>query len=118
MIWDKDNYLVIDCHGQILGKIIQKVCTLIRGLDSVMYHPSKVYYQGKCVKLINVLKIKSIDPYRKVYSHTRFGGGFKSIFAKDLLLKNPQKYIKRAIKGQLPKNKSSHYLLKKVRVYS
>lgn len=86
-------------------------------MDTINYHPTAVKRQGKCVKLINVRYLKPIDPYRKVYSHTRYGGGFKVKFAKDILKKDPVKYIKKVIKGQLPKTSSRYYLLKRVRIY-
>ena len=110
---------VLDCTGLSYGKVLEQTATWIRGLDSLDYHTSHLIERGcPAVKLLNIDKVKPIDPFRKVFRHSGYASGFKVHFAKDLLQKNPIKLFKKSLAGYLPKNKSSRHLIKRVKVFA
>ena len=51
-------------------------------------------------------------------AHSGYPGGIKKINFKDLLEKDPEKVLRRSIKGMLPKNKLNRQIIKKLKVYS
>ena len=52
------------------------------------------------------------------YRHTGYPGGLKEINLRDQLAKHPDRVIKAAVKGMLPKNTHGRNLLKKLKVYA
>ena len=49
------------------------------------------------------------------YSHSGYSGGLKEIRAKDLRSKHPERLMRFAVKGMLPKNKLGRKMLKKLK---
>jgi large subunit ribosomal protein L13 len=110
---------VVDAEGQILGRLASRVAKLLTGKDKPIYTP--FLDTGDHVIIVNAGKVrltgkKATD---KLYSrHTGYPGGLRQISAGDLLAKNPEKLIREAVNGMLPKSKLGRALRKKLRVYS
>ena len=51
------------------------------------------------------------------YSHSQYPGGLKTEVLKDLLDKEPEEAIRRAVWGMIPKNKLGRQVFKKLKVY-
>jgi len=109
---------VVDAEGQILGRLATRVAKLLTGKDKPIYTP--FLDTGDHVIIVNAEKVrltgtKATDKlYRR---HTGFPGGLREISAGDLLAKNPEKLIREAVNGMLPKSKLGRALRKKLRVY-
>ncbi len=76
---------------------------------------------GGFVIAVNASKIKltgkKLD--EKLYQwHTGFPGGLKTMKAKELLAKSPERLVKIGVWGMLPKNTLSRHILKKLKVYA
>jgi large subunit ribosomal protein L13 len=55
---------------------------------------------------------------QKGYHHyTGYPGGLKSRSARDIRAEDPERMIREAVKGMLPKNRLARQLIKKLRVY-
>ena len=52
------------------------------------------------------------------YRHTGYPGGLKSINARNLLRRKPQRVLEHAVKGMLPKNRLGRKMFKKLKVYA
>ena len=52
------------------------------------------------------------------YRHTGYPGGLKAINLRDLLAKNPEQVIQKAVWGMLPHNRMGRHLMRKLRVYA
>jgi len=109
---------VVDAEGQILGRLATRVAKLLTGKDKPIYTP--FLDTGDHVIIVNAEKVrltgkKATDKlYRR---HTGLPGGLREISAGDLLAKNPEKLIREAVNGMLPKSKLGRALRKKLRVY-
>ena len=55
---------------------------------------------------------------KKYYHHTGYPGGIKEINLRDQLEKHPERVIKSAVKGMLPKTTQGRNLLKRMKVFS
>ena len=53
----------------------------------------------------------------KIYWHSQYPGGLKSVTRGQMLRKTPERLIMRTVKGMLPHNTIGAHMLKKLRVY-
>ena len=108
----------MDATNKVLGRLATRVARVLCGKHRPHYSP----YQdtGDFVVVTNADKIlltgnKGED---KVYHrHTGYPGGLKSVRAKDLAVKYPERLIEAAVRGMLPKSKLGRKQLKKLKVY-
>jgi large subunit ribosomal protein L13 len=113
------NWRVIDANGKVLGRMATEIADILRGKDKAYFTPHTD--SGDYVVVINASKVvltgnKMED---KEYAHyTGWIGGRKVTTAKELMAKHPDRIITLAVKGMLPKNILSRYLLRKLRVYA
>ena len=110
---------VVDAEGQILGRLASRVARLLTGKDKPIYTP--FLDTGDHVIIVNAQKVrltgkKATD--KLYHRHTGYPGGLREISAGDLLAKNPEKLVREAVNGMLPKSKLGRALRKKLRVYS
>jgi large subunit ribosomal protein L13 len=75
---------------------------------------------GDYVVVINAEKVRVTGNKAKdkmYYSHSGYPGGLKSIPFENLIDKSPEKIIKLAVKGMLPKTPLGRSMFKKLKVY-
>lgn len=115
----KKGWHVIDATDKIVGRLATEVTTILRGKHRPQF--TKHVDTGDFVIVTNAEKMRFTGkkPTQKLYQkHTGYVGGVKSISAKDLLKKNPEELLKRAVWGMLPKNALSKKILMKLKVYA
>jgi large subunit ribosomal protein L13 len=115
---ERPKWRVIDAKGKVLGRMATEIADILRGKDKPYFTPHTD--SGEYVVVINasevVLTGKKMED--KEYAHyTGWIGGRKVTTAKELLNKHPDRVITLAVKGMLPKNILSRYLMRKLRVY-
>ena len=114
----RQEWWVVDATNKVLGRLATRVARVLCG----KHRPHYLAYQdtGDFVVVTNAEKIlltgtKGED---KVYHrHTGYPGGLKSVRAKDLAVKYPERLIEAAVRGMLPKSKLGRKQLKKLKVY-
>ncbi|MDU5963433.1 MAG: 50S ribosomal protein L13, partial [Dermabacter sp.] len=76
---------------------------------------------GDFVIIINAEKValtgKKLEQ-KLAYRHSGYPGGLRATRYAELLEKNPERAIEKAVKGMLPKNKLATQQLKKLKVYA
>lgn len=112
------SWYVVDAEGRTLGRLASKIATILRGKHKPIYSPSVDC--GDFVIVINAEKITVTG--RKMeqkiyYHHSMYPGGLSEITLKDQLQKHPDRVIKSAVKGMLPKNILGRQMLRKMKVY-
>ena len=112
------EWLVIDAAGQTLGRLATVIASLLRGKHKVNYATN--IDMGDFVVVINASKIvvtgNRLDDkmYRR---HTGYPGGLVEIPLRTMLDKHPDRVIRYAVKGMLPKTKLGRKMLNKLKVY-
>jgi large subunit ribosomal protein L13 len=109
---------VVDAEGKILGRLAARVARLLTGKDKPIYTP--FLDTGDHVIVVNADKVRLTGKKLtdKMYRHhTGYPGGLRQISAGDLMEKNPEKVIREAVIGMLPKTKLGRAMRKKLRVY-
>tara|TARA_R110001583_G_scaffold38171_5_gene123378 strand:- start:591 stop:1046 length:456 start_codon:yes stop_codon:yes gene_type:complete len=113
------EWLLVDAEGETLGRMASKVAYLLRGKHKPSFTPHVDC--GDNVVIINAEKIvlsgnKWSD---KTYlRYTGYPGGQRSTSVKQLLEKNPEGILEKAIKGMLPKNRLGAELFRNLKVYA
>ena len=113
------KWYLIDCSGKKLGRLSVQIANILRGKNKPEYTPNSDV--GDFVVLINAERIeisgnKSKD---KIYfKHTGYPGNLKEINFQDLLNKDPEKVLRNAVKGMLPRNRLNRKIINKLKVYS
>jgi large subunit ribosomal protein L13 len=121
MVSEKDirhAWYVVDATDQVLGRLATRVAKVLSG----KHRPKWVPYldTGDFVVVTNAAKIRltgnKLD--EKIYHrHTGYPGGLKSISAKDLQAKSPERVLEAAVRGMLPHTKLGRKQFKKLKVY-
>ncbi|HEY1011272.1 MAG TPA: 50S ribosomal protein L13 [Herpetosiphonaceae bacterium] len=113
------NWLLVDAEDQVLGRLATQVATLLRGKHKPTYTPSMD--NGDFVVIINAEKVRLTGrkaDQKLYYRHTNYPGGLKITPFKVMLQKHPERIIRLAVKGMLPRNRLSRHILLKLKVYA
>jgi large subunit ribosomal protein L13 len=121
MVSEKDirhAWYVVDATDQVLGRLATRVAKVLSG----KHRPNWVPYldTGDFVVVTNAAKIRltgnKLDE-KMYHRHTGYPGGLKSISAKDLQAKSPERVLEAAVRGMLPHTKLGRKQFKKLKVY-
>lgn len=113
------NWLLVDAQGLTLGRMAQAIATRLRGKHKPEY--TAHVDTGDFVVVINADKVKVTGNKAKgkiYYSHSGFPGGLKSMSFEKLQEREPEKIVKLAIKGMLPRTPLGRAMFKKLKVYA
>jgi large subunit ribosomal protein L13 len=113
------QWYVIDAQGQVLGRLAAEVARRLRGKHKPSYTPH--IDTGDYVVVVNADKIRLTSnklEQKMYYHHTGYPGGIKTMNAKTLLQRKPERVLEHAVKGMLPKNRLGRQMYKKLKVYA
>jgi large subunit ribosomal protein L13 len=112
------DWYVVDATDVILGRLASQVATLLRGKHKPTFAPH--VDGGDFVIVINADKVALSGNKRETklaYRHSGYPGGLRSVAYGELLEKNPERAVEKAVRGMLPKNSLAAQQLKKLKVY-
>ena len=103
------DWYVIDATDVVLGRLATQAAILLRGKNKPTYAPHAD--SGNHVIIINADKIALTGTKmgKELYSHSGRPGGLRE--------KNPERIIKNAVKGMLPKNRLAKVQLDRLRIF-
>jgi len=113
------KWLLVDAEGQRLGRLASEVSSILRGKHKPTYTPHAD--TGDYVIVINAEKIELTGNKlqdKKYYRHSGHPGGIKSRTAAEMLDRQPEQVIEKAIRGMLPKGPLGRKMFKKLHVYA
>ena len=110
------GWYLIDAKGQVLGRLSTVVAGLLMGKGKATITPGQD--SGDHVIVINAKDIattgkKDDKPY---FRHTGYPGGLKKATLSELRKTYPDRILKEAIKGMLPKNRLGAAMIKKLHI--
>ncbi len=110
---------VVDGDGMVLGRLATEVAIRLRGKHKAMFAPHMD--TGDFVIVTNAAKVvlTSGKADKKVISrHSGYPGGLRAVRYSELLEKDPQRAVEKAVKGMLPHNSLGRAMVKKLKVYA
>ncbi|HID97056.1 MAG TPA: 50S ribosomal protein L13 [Thermodesulfobacteriaceae bacterium] len=113
------KWYIVDASDMVLGRMATQIASRLRGKHRPDFTPH--LDTGDFIIVVNAAKVKLTG--RKMddkiyYSHSGYLGGMKSMNAREMLEKNPEKVIRLAVKRMLPKNRLARRQLKKLKIYA
>ena len=113
------KWYVVDASGVVLGRLASEVAKVLRGKNKPEFTPH--VDTGDYVIIVNAEKIKvtgkKLDQ-KVYYHHSGYVGGMKETTLKEMLDKHPDRVVKLAVQGMLPKGPLGREMLKKLHVYT
>jgi large subunit ribosomal protein L13 len=109
---------LIDAEGQTLGRLASQIAKVVMGKHKPTYTPH--VDTGDFVVVINASKIKVTGTRlvdKKYYSHSLHNGGLRTVPLNELLVKDPERVIRQAVWGMIPKGPLGRKMIKKLKVY-
>jgi large subunit ribosomal protein L13 len=112
------RWILVDAKGKILGRLASHVATLLRGKHRADWTPH--VDSGDHIVIINAEKViltgRKLDQ-KSYYRHSGYPGHLKEVPARKMLATHPDRLLKSAVKGMLPKNKLGRAMFLKLKVY-
>ncbi len=109
---------VVDAAGRPLGRVASEVARLLRGKHKPTFEPH--LDGGDFVVVVNAAKVQLTGKKRQTkvyYRHSGYLGNLRVRSFEEELAKHPERVIKRAVWGMLPKNSLGERMLKHLKVY-
>jgi len=113
------DWYVVDATDQTLGRLSTQIATLLRGKHKPTFSPN--LDGGDFVVVVNAEKVQLLGrkPEQKMYyRHSGYPGGLKEIPYKRMLAGHPDRILRFAIKGMLPKTRLGRQQLLKLKIYA
>ncbi len=115
----QQEWYVIDATDQVLGRLATQIATLLRGKHKPTFTPSMD--DGDFVIVVNADKIQvtgSKELQKVYYRHTGYPGGIRSTSYRTMKQKHPERILRFAVRGMLPKTRMGRKQLGKLRIYA
>ena len=113
------GWYVVDASGKVLGRLASEIARRLRGKHKPEF--TRHVDTGDYIVVVNAdkLRVTGRKAQNKIYHrHSTYPGGiFSESFAK-LHASQPERVLKLAVKGMLPKGPLGYAMLKKMKVYT
>jgi large subunit ribosomal protein L13 len=114
----KNDWLIIDATDIVLGRLASTAAKLLRGKHKPTF--AAHMDNGDFVIIINAEKVALTGAkllQKKAYRHSGYPGGLTATTYAELLEKNPERAVEKAIAGMVPHNTLGRNQLSKLKVY-
>jgi large subunit ribosomal protein L13 len=113
------RWFLIDAHEQALGRVASEAAKLLRGKTKPSFTPHVDC--GDFVIIVNAERIRLTGKKgeRKIYyRHSGYPGGVRARTADARRRLHPDRLVRDAVEGMLPKNRLGRQLATKLKVYA
>jgi large subunit ribosomal protein L13 len=113
------KWFLVNADGKVLGRMASEVAKIIRGKNKPEFTPNSD--TGDFVVVINADKVRLTgkrDTLKTYLHHSLYPGGLKTKSFKELMAVHPDRVIRLAVRGMLPKTKLGNKLINKLKVYA
>jgi large subunit ribosomal protein L13 len=115
----KRDWLLVDATDKVLGRLAADIALRLRGKHKVEFTPH--VDTGDYIVVVNVEKIvvtgkKSLE--KKYFRHSGYPGGIYETNFEKLQARFPDRVLRQAVKGMLPKGRLGYAMIKKLKIYA
>lgn len=113
------KWVLLDAANQTLGRLASDIAVRLRGKDKPEYTPHAD--TGDFVIVVNAEQVKvtgNKSQDKIYYRHSGYTGNLKSQNFDQLLERQPERVLRLAVQGMLPKGPLGRKMLKKLKVYA
>jgi large subunit ribosomal protein L13 len=115
----KHDWYVVDATGKVLGRLASEIARRLRGKHKPEFTPH--VDTGDYIVVVNTdkLRVTGRKAQNKIYyRHSGYPGGVYSTSFAKLQARHPDRVLKLAVKGMLPKGPLGYAMLKKMKTYA
>jgi large subunit ribosomal protein L13 len=112
------RWFIVDADGRVLGRVATTIANVLRGKHKPTFTPH--VDTGDFVVVINAEKVRLSGKKltdKVYYRHTGWPGGVRSTTAGRVLQEKPERVLRSAVVGMLPKNRLGRRLATKLKIY-
>lgn len=113
------QWWIVDAEGAVLGRLATEVANVLRGKNKPMFAPHMDV--GDHVIVINADKVvltgKKLEQ-KELLRYSGYPGGLRRTRYDKLMREHPERVVRKAIRGMLPKNRLGRSVSRKLRVYA
>lgn len=114
------NWYIVDASGVVLGRLASAVADVLRGKTKPTYAPNADL--GDFVIIINADKV-AVTGRKETqkliwHDYSGFPSGLHSETVGELRAKNPERLVRTAVRGMMPKNRLSRVQLNRLRIFA
>lgn len=105
----------IDAENQTVGRISTKIAIILRGKNKPEYQPNLDH--GDIVEVDNIKKLKFTGKkmdQNKYFHYSGYPGGLKTKKLSSLIITNPSKILRMAVKEMLPDTRLRNGMMKRL----
>jgi large subunit ribosomal protein L13 len=113
------DWYVVDASGQTLGRLATQIATLLRGKHKPTFSPN--LDGGDFVVVVNADKVRVTgrkEDQKMYYRHSGYPGGFRAIPYRRMMATHPDRILRFAVKGMLPKTRLGRQQITKLKIYA
>jgi large subunit ribosomal protein L13 len=109
----------LDAEGVVLGKLAARAARVLTGKDCPDFTPHVEHRDGLIIVNAEKVRLTGRKLDEKIYRyHTGYPGGLKQTSARDYLSAKPEKLVREAIVGMLPKTRLGDRMSTRLKVYA
>ena len=112
------DWLLVDATDKVLGRLAVEVATRLRGKHKPEFTP---HVDTGDYIVVNVEKLRvtgAKEEDKKYFRHSTYPGGIYETNFKKLQARHPDRVLKLAVKGMLPKGPLGYAMIKKLKIYA
>lgn len=113
------RWLVVDAADKPLGRLATKIADALRGKDTPVFTPH--VDTGAFVVVVNAEKVRLSgrkDRQKHYRRYTGYRGGLRETAVDMMRTRHPERIIKLAVRGMLPKNHLARKMIARLKVYA
>jgi large subunit ribosomal protein L13 len=113
------DWFIVDAADKVLGRLAAEIARRLRGKHKAEFTPH--VDTGDYIVVVNVDKLRVTGrkaQQKTYYRHTGYPGGIRGTSFEKLHARHPDRVLKLAVKGMLPKGPLGYAMLKKMKVYA
>ncbi len=113
------EWFIVDATDRVLGRLASDIARILRGKHKPTYAPH--VDGGDFVVVVNAAKVAvtgNKSEHKIYYSHSGYPGGLRQLSLEQMRTKYPDRLVRTAVRGMLPKNRLGRKMLGKLKVYA
>ncbi len=112
------GWFIVDATGKVLGRIASEIARRLRGKHKPEFTPH--VDTGDYIVVVNADKLRVTGNKTKdklYHRHTSYPGGLYTTSFEKMQADHPERVLRLAVKGMLPKGPLGYAMIKKMKVY-
>ena len=112
------GWYIVDATGKVLGRVASEIARRLRGKHKPEFTPH--VDTGDYIVVVNADKLRVTGNKTKdklYHRHSTYPGGLYTTNFEKMQQKHPERVLRLAVKGMLPKGPLGYAMIKKMKVY-